>query len=509
MQTEKILIVEDDKDVRDFCIDVLKKKPYNLKIANKCADAIKMAESEAFDLILTDILLPDMNGLELLQRVKKTRHDVSAIIITGYGSAENAINSLKLGVQGFLVKPFTSYELLESIDEILEKSRLAKENMRLKLLFPLFEVTRSYLADFNLHRFLKTVVAVAKRETKADTVSIMLLDEEKQELTIEAALGLSPRVIESSKRKVGEKLSGWVAKEGKPLVMIDESAVEPWITEAFIKKDKVSSSICMPLINKKKVIGVLNLSKKRGNKPFTRADVELAGVLCGQAAIAIANLKLYTEVVKKQEELEKTHFDAIKALAQAIEAKDKYTNGHSERMLQYSLAIADTLNFSEEEKLSLKYATALHDIGKIGVSEAILNKPGKLTPEEFEEIKNHPVRGANIVSQIEFLSCVVPIVYHHHERYDGKGYPDGLEGEKIPIGSRIVTVLDTYDAMTSDRPYRKALPKEAAVKELQRCSGTQFDPAIVSAFIKVISIEDANMVCTRRNIFDKQLTFGN
>jgi response regulator RpfG family c-di-GMP phosphodiesterase len=508
MQTEKILIVEDNKDVRDFCVDVLRKESFSLRAVDRCADAIRMAESEPFDLILTDIKLPDMNGLEFLQTIKKIRHDTSAIVITGYGSAENAINSLKLGVQGFLVKPFSSGELLESVNEILEKARLVKENMRLKLLFPFFEVTRSFISDFDLKSLLKTVVAVAKRESRADTVSIMMLHEDTEELTIEAAIGLSPRVIESAKRRVGERISGWVAREGKPLIMIDERLVEPWVSEAFIKRDRVSSSICMPLINKNRVIGVLNLSKKRGKKPFTRADVELTGVLCGQAAIAIANLKLYTEVVSKQEELEKTRFDAIKALAQAIEAKDSYTNGHSERMFQYSLAVAETLNLPEEERLLLKYATALHDIGKIGVDESILRKPNRLTPEEFEEIKSHPSKGASIIKDVEFLSSVAPIIYHHHERYDGKGYPGGLAGQQIPVGSRIVAVLDTYDAMTSDRPYRKALHREAALMELQACSGTQFDPVVVDAFLKVAAIEDSNIGGTKNSILIKHVTAG-
>lgn len=508
MQTEKILIVEDNKDVRDFCVEVLRNESFVLRTADRCADAIRMAESEAFDLILTDIKLPDMTGLEFLQTIKKIRQDTSAIIITGYGSAENAINSLKLGVQGFLVKPFSSGELLETVNDILEKARLTKENMRLKLLFPFFEITRSFISDFDLKSLLKTVVAVAKRETRADTVSIMMLNEDTEELTIEAAIGLSPRVIESAKRKVGERLSGWVAREGKPLIMIDEKLVEPWVSKAFIKRDRVSSSICMPLINKNRVIGVLNLSKKRGKTPFTRADVELTGVLCGQAAIAIANLKLYTEVVKKQEELEKTRFDAIKALAQAIEAKDSYTNGHSERMFQYSLAVAETLNLPEEERLLLKYATALHDIGKIGVSEVILTKPDRLTPEEFEEIKSHPAKGASIIKEVEFLSSIAPIVYHHHERYDGKGYPGGLAGEQIPIGSRIVAVLDTYDAMTSDRPYRKALPREDALTELRNCSGTQFDPEVVDAFLKVAAIEDSNIGGARNGILNKHVAAG-
>lgn len=191
----------------------------------------------------------------------------------------------------------------------------------------------------------------------------------------------------------------------------------------------------------------------------------------------------------KQIELEETRFEAVMALAQAIEAKDLYTRGHSERTANYALQIADKLGLSDEEKGHIKYAAVLHDIGKIGIKGAILNKPGSLSEAEYEEIKTHPQKGVDIIRPVRFLAPVIPLILYHQERWDGKGYPEGLAGDKIPIGSRIISVLDARDAMTSDRPYRKALSREEAIRELKRCSGTQFDPKVVEVFLEIIEGE--------------------
>jgi HD-GYP domain-containing protein (c-di-GMP phosphodiesterase class II) len=186
------------------------------------------------------------------------------------------------------------------------------------------------------------------------------------------------------------------------------------------------------------------------------------------------------------EALELAHFDAMKALAQAIEAKDHYTRGHCDRMVDYSVAIGVKLGLSGTDRKILRYAAALHDIGKIGIPEVILNKAGKLTEEEYLIMQNHAAKGADIIRGVRFLAPVAPLIYHHQERFDGRGYPDGLAGEKIPLGSRIIAVLDTYDAMTSNRPYRKALPVERAVAELKRFSNQQFDPSVVDAFLTTL-----------------------
>ncbi|GAW92394.1 HD-GYP domain-containing protein [Calderihabitans maritimus] len=180
----------------------------------------------------------------------------------------------------------------------------------------------------------------------------------------------------------------------------------------------------------------------------------------------------------------------IQALAAAIDAKDPYTRGHSERVTKYALDIARALRLPEEEVQRIFYASILHDIGKIGVSGNVLRKPGKLTQKEYEEVCRHPYVGANIISSIQPLKEVLPLIYHHHECFDGSGYPEGKAGEEIPLGARIIAVADAYDAMTSDRPYRRAFPKEKAIEELKKNSGKQFDPEIVKAFLKVLENSD-------------------
>ncbi len=181
--------------------------------------------------------------------------------------------------------------------------------------------------------------------------------------------------------------------------------------------------------------------------------------------------------------IKKLNLEAIEALAQALEAKNPYTKGHSERVSKMAAQLATAMQLPAAQVERIRIAGLLHDIGKIGVPEAVLLKPGRLDDAEFAQIQKHPVHGQNILRPITFLSDILPAIYHHHERFDGKGYPDGLAGEAIPLWARILQVADTYDAMTSDRPYRKGLSKEEATQEIIRCSGEQFDPGVVAAVV--------------------------
>jgi HD-GYP domain-containing protein (c-di-GMP phosphodiesterase class II) len=199
-------------------------------------------------------------------------------------------------------------------------------------------------------------------------------------------------------------------------------------------------------------------------------------------AVALSNAESLNAV-------EEAHFETINSMSEAIEARDEYTKNHGDRLVEYATSIAAKLGLNEIVIRDIKYGAVLHDVGKIGIRDSVLNKPGKLTDEEYKEIKKHPEIGFNLLKKIKFLAPVANIVLHHQERYDGKGYPEGLKGDSIPIGSRIISVIDTFDAMTTDRPYRKALPKEKALQEIKKCSGTQFDPKIVNVFLKVISEE--------------------
>ncbi len=478
MPAERVLVVDDDPDIRVLCEQILQRRGYLAITAATPTEALGLARASHLDLLLIDICMPEINGLELIQSIREIHGEIAAVVMTGYGTMENAIRSFKLGAQGFLVKPFSSDDLIAAVEEALEKHRLSKENMRLRLLMPLFELNRNLVYEVDLESLFNTIVRVTLRETRSDVVALMLVHEDSGKLTCRAWAVSSPNILRDDLETFESHVAGRVMGSGEPVVLVEESVVEA-PTRGIMQAGSVSSAISMPLLNKKSVIGVLNLSKLRGKPSYNQSDLELISVLCGQAAIAIENVRFF-------EALQQAYFDSVKALTQAIEAKDRYTAGHCDRLVDYAVAIGKRLGLSEQERQYLKFAATLHDIGKIGINEAILNKSEKLSETEYREMMTHPERGAAIIRDVKFLKPVVPMIFHHQERWDGRGYPKGLQGENIPLGARIVAVLDTFDAMTSNRPYRKALPVEAAIMELRRFSGSQFDPTVVEAFIEVL-----------------------
>lgn len=480
MAHEKILVVDDEANIRLLCSEILTRHEYLPTCVDSPHMALRAVEEESFDLLMTDISMPEMDGLQLLQSVREFQQDLPAIIITGHGRLDQAIHSLHLGAQAFIVKPFTQQELLQAIQETLEKNRLTKENLRLKLLMPLFEISQNLLLEVNPAALFEQIVNVASKETKSDQ-AILILRDGSNPLEIKAAF--PPLDLHSEGVDLFKKIGQKTIETMEAIIHVEGGEFDAECSR-LLEQCGFSSLVSIPLSYQGKVPAVLSLFKRADNVSYSQSDIELISILSGQAAIAIENAKLF-------DQLERSHFESMKALAQAIEAKDLYTRGHCDRMVDYALAIADRLGLSPEEKKHLGYGAALHDIGKIGIHELILNKSGKLTDKEYEIMKAHPMLGAEIIKGVDFLSPVVPMIYYHQERYDGKGYPEGLSGEQIPIGARIIAILDTFDAMTSDRPYRKALPMEVAFAELRRCTGSQFDPTIVETLIKIIQ-EDQN-----------------
>ncbi|MFY9270365.1 MAG: HD domain-containing phosphohydrolase [Candidatus Manganitrophaceae bacterium] len=478
MANEKILVVDDEANIRLLCEEILTRNGYFPTCVETPMAALRAARGGEFDLLMTDISMPEMDGLELLGTIRETDEDLPAVIITGHGRLEQAIRSLHLGAQSFIVKPFTQQELLGAVHETLEKNRLMKENVRLKSFLPLFEISQNLHLEVNLPTLFEQLVTVALRETGSDQV-VLLMEEEGADLPEIKAI--FPPLDEAGRwrqRKIFKKMARKVVERKE---VIRSEGAEPLDEEnaVFLARSGFSSFLSSPLHYEGKVSGVISLFKQAGRGFYRQSDVELISILSGQAVTAIENAKLF-------EQLEKSHFESMKALAQAIEAKDLYTRGHCDRMVKYALAVGDRLGLSLEEKKHLGYGAALHDIGKIGVHELVLNKRGKLTEKEYEMMKDHPMFGAEIIKGVEFLEPVAPMIYSHQERYDGLGYPLGLSGEAIPIGARIIAVLDTFDAMTSDRSYRRALPVDVAFSELRRCMGSQFDPQVVQAFIEMM-----------------------
>jgi HD-GYP domain-containing protein (c-di-GMP phosphodiesterase class II) len=346
---------------------------------------------------------------------------------------------------------------------------------RLALLSQLGQILNSTLDHKEIRR---RAMEAGTRLMKAEVGSLLLIDEERGKLHFEVALGGQEDDIRMISLSFGEGIAGWVAQYGEPLV-----ANSPQKDPRFFKgvdertEFKTRNIICVPVKVKGKVIGVLEAINKQGKGKFDKEDLFLLTSLADQVAIALDNSRLY-------QELEEIFFQTAASLADAIEKRDPYTGGHTKRVTLYSETIAKYLQLKPLERKWLKITSVLHDIGKIGVEDHILKKPEKLSLEEYDVIKRHSMIGVEIIEHIRQLRESIPGVKYHHEYVNGKGYPDGLRGEEIPILARIVAVADTYDAMTTDRPYRKAMEEAAAIEELKRCSGTQFDRGVVEAFIQ-------------------------
>jgi putative nucleotidyltransferase with HDIG domain len=272
-------------------------------------------------------------------------------------------------------------------------------------------------------------------------------------------------------------MSDWVVREGRPLIF------NPDTGESGKRVDAVTgarAALCVPLLASDGTIGTVAIGSSDQHHRFTSDDVRLLSTIANHVTIAIGNIELFTS-------LQEAYLATVRSLAAAVDAKDTYTRGHSDRVATYSTAIAEGMGLSHEQRIALEMAAYLHDIGKIGVAEDILLKPGKLDDAEMAQMRHHPLIGANILKPVTFPWAITPVVRHHHEHFDGSGYPAGLRGEEIPLLARILTVADSYEAMTADRPYRQGRNTAAAIEELERCAGTQFDPRVVAAFTEVLS----------------------
>lgn len=358
---------------------------------------------------------------------------------------------------------------------ISKLKRIEERVDKLALLARLSQLLNSTLDHKEIRR---KAMEAATQLMKAEAGSLLLVDEDKKQLYFEVALGDKEETIKTITLNMGEGIAGWVAKNGKPLI-VNAPEKDPRFFAGVDGRTefKTRNLICVPVKVKEKVIGVLEAVNKREEEAFDKEDLSIFASLADQVAIALDNARLY-------QELEDTFFETAESLADAIEKRDPYTGGHTRRVTQYSLAIAKYLQLKPVERKWLRIASVLHDIGKIGIKDQILRKPEKLSPEEYDEIKHHSDMGAEIIEHIRQLREIVPGVKYHHEQVDGRGYPNGLKGEEIPILAKIVAVADTFDAMTTSRPYRKAMEKEAALGELKRCAGTQFDEEVVKAFVQ-------------------------
>ncbi|MBI2216225.1 MAG: response regulator [Candidatus Rokubacteria bacterium] len=335
MERRDLLIVDDDWQVREVLHEIFLSSGYNCHLAQDGREALEVFRAARPPLVVTDLKMPNMDGIQLLHAILAEEGDTAVVILTGAADVKTAIDSLKLGAYDFIMKPVNVDELVIAAERALERRNLLIER-------------RQYQAYLEL------------------------------------------RVEEATR------------------------------------------------------------------------DLQAA-----------------------YQQLQDTYRATLEALGSALDTRDIGTESHSRRVHGYSLATAREYGVPEEQLSDVAHGVLLHDIGKIGIPDAILLKPGPLTPEEWTVMRRHPEIGKRLIERIPFLRGAVPVVYHHHERWDGSGYPLGLKGEEIPLGARIFSVVDAFDAMTFDRPYSKAIPIDAAKGEIRRCSGSHFDPLVAEAFFRV------------------------
>ncbi len=332
-------------------------------------------------------------------------------------------------------------------------------------------------------RLFDLLLHQARDSLGARVAYILLLDRERWCLRYGYVLGLSPAVVDPEEQiplKPGG-VSHWVIHHQRPLLLPRVADFPEFARESrlgFIRE----SVICAPLFVDEEVIGTITVANRTDGGEFDASDLEFLSTVASQASVALKNARLY-------EERQRNYLHTVQALVSAVEARDRYTRGHSERVTRLSLSIAARLALSTDPLRDLEHAGILHDIGKIGIEDALLRKPGRLTPMEMARIQEHPEIGMRILEPVPFLERVRAIVGQHHERYDGRGYPRGLAGEEILLEARILAVADSFDAMTSDRPYRPALTVADALAEVERNAGSQFDPDVARAFLDQVQTE--------------------
>ena len=513
-----ILIIEDDTTMRDNLKDILSDDGYIITGAGLAHTAREKLKKHSYDVIMLDLKLPDISGNELIKELKQTHNEIPVIVFTGYASLESAIFAMNEGAFAYLQKPLNIDELKITLKKALRMQQLAKDNTALLERLKQLSLKDPLTGLYN-YRYLRERLASEFKRAKRYIIplSILVLDIDYFK-SINDIYGhqygdtllkeLAKKLKESARsndviiRYGGEEFLIMLPDTNKQGALILGSRLLDKLTRHNFDaqgnqiKLKIAMGLCSfpedGISSESTMLSAadeaLRDAKELGNnkiasyKGINKNGLPFIGKHEKRENIG----KLKEKLLKMETRVNQNLLESIYALAKAMEAKDYYTGEHSENMVSIATALGKELKLAKEEIEILEHAAMLHDLGKIGIPDKILQKKGKLTKAEYEIIKKHPKIGAEIIRSIHFLRNVAPIVLYHHERYDGLGYSSGLKGDDIPLGARIIAVTDVYQALTSDRPYRKAYSKSDALKIIKESSGAQLDPDIVKVFLKTI-----------------------
>jgi putative nucleotidyltransferase with HDIG domain len=504
-QPIKLLVVDDEEGIRDVTEGYFMRKGYEVYTAENGAQALDIINEEPhLSCVFTDINMPVMDGLELAEKIRQIENTLPVVVMTGYPSLENTIQTLKNGVVDYLIKPVNLEQMELTLRRVLRERELFVENLILKeevarqarlkelndqLMERVEEVNtlNRVMEDFSStdssHGIFNKVVELGVEELHADKVFFHIFSENACELIQVASacpqnspFQMPDEFVSDIPDHIKTSIQERAADGSSPCLMPD-------VSENSGMDPGVHSFMMVPLRIRENIFGVASAFIFEKNRIFSEKDVYYMNFIAQKAAAAIENIALYENIYDNL-------FATLFAFVAALEVRDFYTRRHSTRVAGFARMIAKEMNCSDEELDVINVAGMLHDIGKIGIRDDILLKPGRLTDEEFEKIKEHPAIGADIIGKLGLWNREVDIIRHHHERYDGRGYPDGIAGDAIPKLARIMSVADCFDAMASDRPYRKRMEKSLVLKIIRDNSGTQFDPEAVEAFFRIVDQMD-------------------
>ena len=481
-----ILVVDDEEVILTIFREYFESfSNHTVLTAGNGLEALETIKKEEIDCCFTDLSMPKLDGVELIKRIHHYDNTIPVVVMTGYPSMDNAIKTLKSGVVDFLTKPIKMNQLSITVERVMRERALFTNNILLKeeakknnkllkinkeLQQKIKEVETMNLILQQLDQvttskdLFDVLVNLSGEVTKCDETHFCIFAQDTADPAIITSFFRDGKETTRPSNGIEKNIIKKVAEEGMPFL---------------VKGNNGDGSImAIPLKIKSMVFGILVSLIKDKNTNFTEKDLYFLNFLSEKASFLIENLALYENIYENL-------FSTLYAFVETIEARDSYTKQHSSRVTSYAVAIAKAVGCSQEEIDVLNVSGNLHDIGKIGIPDNILLKPGRLSESEYEFIKKHPIIGCNIIGHFNMWVYEQDVIKHHHERWDGEGYPDRLQGEDIPLLSRVLAVADTYDALTSDRSYRRKMQDDVAFKIIQENSGSQFDPKIAGAFLKL------------------------
>jgi putative nucleotidyltransferase with HDIG domain/PAS domain S-box-containing protein len=425
---------------------------------------------------------PGIENTELFAVLERVMHDrIDARIDNEFTYPDGKTGWFELHAE-----PWEEGILILSQDITARKLAMQAAQMEIKRLDTLRQIDLAITSSVDLAVVGDIVLDRVVDSLAVDAAALLLFDEDTLAIATQRARGFAGETHEVASIKIGEGIAG-VSARTRETVIIDDLAVEPgFIRRGLVERHGFVSYFARPLMERGKILGVLELFHRQ-KKEYDQSWLDFFEIIAGQAAIAISHIQTYGNLQNANVDLLLAYDLTIQGWAKALELRDIETEGHSRRVTEVTDRLARRMNYKKEDLVHIRRGALLHDIGKLGIPDAILHKPDKLSDSEWETMRQHPAIGYKLLSQIDFLGPALDVVRYHHEKWDGSGYPRGLDGDIIPLSARIFAIADVWDALRSDRPYRPAWDDERALEYIKSESGKHFDPEVVEAFLKEVA----------------------